>query len=126
MSMPFQYTLANLLARNDRAIAVLFLDETGETVDFACSEQTPFQMKLAGAYVGIYLRQLIEVFGQGDFGRAELLHIEKDDIQLHAAPLPDGYYLVLVQKQPALVARARQSLLDARDEIAREIFEGSG
>ncbi len=121
--MPFQYTLANLLARNERAIAVLFLDETGETVDFACSEQTPFQMKLAGAYVGIYLRQLVETFGRGEFGRAELLHIEKEDLQLHAAPLPDGYYLVLVQKQPALVARARQTLLDARDEIAREIFD---
>lgn len=123
--MPFQYILANLLARNERAIAVLFLDETGETVDFACAEQTPFQMKLAGAYVGIYLRQLVEVFGDGDFGRPELLHIEKDDLQMHAAPLPDGYYLVLVQKQPAMVAQARQTLLDARNEIAREIFEES-
>ena len=43
-------------------------------------------------------------------------------MQLHAAPLPDGYYLVMVQQQPALVARARETLLKARTEIAREIF----
>ena len=120
--MPFQYALANLLASNDGAIAVLFLDETGETVDFACADHTPFQMKLAGAYVGIYLRQLNEVLRAGAFGAAEILHIEKGDVQLHAAPLPDGYYLVMVQQQPALVARARETLLKARTEIAREIF----
>ena len=120
--MPFQYTLANLLASNDGAIAVLFLDETGETVDFACADHTPFQMKLAGAYVGIYLRQLNEVLRAGALGAAEILHIEKEDVQLHAAPLPDGYYLVMVQQQPALVARARETLLKARTEIAREIF----
>ena len=121
--MPFQYTLANLLASNDGAIAVLFLDETGETVDFACADHTPFQMKLAGAYVGIYLRQLNEVLRGGALGAAEILHIEKGDVQLHAAPLPDGYYLVMVQQQPALVARARETLLKARTEIAREIFD---
>ena len=121
--MPFQYTLANLLANNERAVAVLFLDETGETVDYACADQTPFQMKLAGAYVGIYLRQMVETFDSSEFGQAEILHIEKGDLLLYAAPLPDGYYLVLIQKHPALVARARETLLVARDEISREIFE---
>ncbi len=120
--MPFQYTLANLLAGNEGAIAALFLDETGETVDFACADHTPFQMKLAGAYVGIYLRQLAGFLASAELGDAEILHIEKDDLQLHATPLPDGYYLVLVQHQPALVARARETLLKARTEIAREIF----
>ena len=38
--MPFQYTLANLLAENEGALGVLFLDETGETVDLACAEYT--------------------------------------------------------------------------------------
>jgi hypothetical protein len=120
--MPFHYTLANLLAGNDGAIAVLFLDETGETVDFACAERTPFQMKLAAAYVGIYLRRLNGVLESAALGDAEILQIEKDDLQVHAAPLPDGYYLVLIQSQPALVARARETLLKARSEIAREIF----
>ncbi len=120
--MPFQYTLANLLAHNEGAIAVLFLDETGETVDLTNTEFQPFQMKIAGAYVGIYLRQLAGILSRADLGTTEVLHIEKSDIHLYATPLPDGYYLVLVQRRPALVARARSTLLTARDEIAREIF----
>lgn len=120
--MPFQYTLANLLAHNDGAIAVLFLDETGETVDLTNTEFQPFQMKIAGAYVGIYLRQLASMLSQADLGTTEVLHIEKSDMHLYATPLPEGYYLVLIQRRPALVAQARISLLAARDEIAREIF----
>ena len=120
--MPFQYTLANLLARNDGAMAVLFLDETGETVDLTCTEIHPFQMKITGAYVGIYLRQLAILLSSGDLGETEILHIEKHDIHLYATPLPEGYYLVLIQRRPALVARARETLLRARDEIASDIF----
>ena len=120
--MPFQYTLANLLADNEGALAVLFLDETGETVDLACAEFTHYQMKVVGAYVGIYLRQMEAVLRSALLGDTEFLHIEKDEIHLFATPLPDGYYLVLVQRRPALVARARQTLLAARDEITREIF----
>ncbi len=121
--MPFQYTLANLLAHNDGAIAVLFMDETGETVDLTCAEIQPFQMKIAGAYVGIYLRQLAVLLSSAELGETELLHIEKPDVHLYATPLPEGYYLVLIQRRPALVARARQTLLNARAENARANFE---
>ncbi|MCG8459733.1 MAG: hypothetical protein MI919_25920 [Holophagales bacterium] len=120
--MPFQYTLANLLADNEGALAVLFLDETGETVDLACSEYTPYEMKIVGAYLGIYLRQLTALLEDTRFGTTEVLHIEKDEVHFLATPLPDGYYLVLVQRRPALLVRSRSTLLRARDEIRREIF----
>lgn len=120
--MPFQYILANLLAYNDGAIAVIFLDETGETVDLACAESTPYQMKITGAYLGIYLRQMEACLDGAGVGPPKILHIEKDDQHFYAASLPDGYYLVLVQKSPGLVGRARATLLDACDELTREIF----
>lgn len=120
--MTFQFTLANLLAKNEGALAVLFLDETGEAVDVAVSEFTPYQMKIVGAYVGIYIRQLSSVFETAGLGDTQFLHIEKDDLNLYATSLPDGYYLVLVQRRPALVATARKTLAEARDEITRSIF----
>jgi len=120
--MVFQYILANLLAKNEGALAVLFVDEVGETVDLACSEFTPYDMKVLGAYVGIYQRQLGELLSGSPFGEFEMLHIEKDSIHLYATTLPDGYSLVLVQRRPGLVARARETLRAARSEIAREIF----
>lgn len=120
--MPFQYTLANLLANNERAVAALFLDETGETVDLACAEHTPYDMKITGAYLGIYLRQLEIIEGETQWGATEFLHIEKDDLHLYATPLEDGYYLALVQRSPGLVGKARATLMVARDELKREVF----
>lgn len=120
--MPFQYTLANLLAHNEGALAVVFLDETGETVDLACADKVPFHMKLTGAYMGIYLRQVNAVLADNHLGESEILQIDLDNLYLYATSLPDGYYLVLVQSRPGLVAQARRTLLQARDEIARAIF----
>ena len=37
-------------------------------------------------------------------------------------PLPDGYYLVLVQRRPALVARARATMTAAAEQLTRELF----
>lgn len=120
--MSFEYTLANLLANNDGAIAVIFVDETGETVDLAVSDFTHYDMKIMGAYMGIYLRQMQDLAEKLEAGVPEVLHIEKDKIHLFTAPLPDGYHLVLVQRRPANVGISRRTLLQARDEIAREIF----
>ncbi len=121
--MPFQYTLANLLAQNDGAIAVLFLDDTGETVDLACADFTPYDMKILGAYIGICVRQLSAMLDSTRLGTFRMLHIEKDAVHLFATALPDGYFLVLVQRRPALVAKARESLKRARAELTRAIFD---
>lgn len=121
--MPFQYILANLLAANDGAAGVLFLDDSGETVDLACSEHaTPYDLRVMGAYLGIYLRQIENVAEAGRLGVPRMIHIERGGLHVYAAPLPDGYHVALVQRPPALVARARQSLHQAADQLRREFF----
>ncbi|HBL26911.1 MAG TPA: hypothetical protein DD490_08765 [Acidobacteria bacterium] len=119
----FQYVLANLLANNDNALGALFLDDNGETVDLACAGYTPYQMRVVGAYFGIYLRQLERVLVNTEIGgQPRLIHIEKKAIHIYAMPLSDGYYLVLVQRHPALVARARETMADAAAQLTRELF----
>ena len=120
--MVFQFILANLLANNDRAVGVLFLDGTGETVDLACSEFTPYEMRIVGAYLGIYLRRLEKVLKSNELGVPRMIHIEKQSIHIYAMPLPDGYYLGLVQRHPALVARARQTMEKAVEQLKTELF----
>ncbi len=120
--MPFQYVLANLLADHPDAVGVLFLDDTGETVDFACAEQSPYEMQLLGAYLGIYLRMVGRIAADADLGRIRWIHVERKNRHLHVTVLPDGYYLVLVQKQPARVATARESLRRAALQLTREVF----
>ncbi|HJX27167.1 MAG TPA: hypothetical protein VJ885_04590 [Thermoanaerobaculia bacterium] len=118
----FQYVLANLLANNNDALGALFLDDNGETVDLACAGYTPYQMRVVGAYVGIYLRQFERVLVSNNLGATQLIHIEKRDIHIYTMPLPDGYYLVLVQKHPAVVARARATMLEVAGQLTRELF----
>jgi hypothetical protein len=120
--MPCHYILADLIARNQRAVGALFLDDSGETVELACAEFTPFQMRIVGAYLGIYLRQLGRFLGTADLGDPRCVHIEKAGLHIHALPLPEGFYLVLVQRRPALVARARETLAAAGEQLRREFF----
>lgn len=123
--MPFHYILANLMAQNERALGVLFLDDSGETVDLVCSNVSPEEMRILGAYLKIYLRDLEGLLSGARLGQPQLLHIEKPRMHIHALPLPEGYYLALVQRPPVLVAPARLSLLQAGDLLRQEIFGGT-
>jgi hypothetical protein len=118
----YQYVLANLLARNDEALGVLFLDDNGETIDLACPAYDPAEMRVIGAYLGIYLRGLQRFLRANELGEVRLIHVEKERAHIYIVPLPDGYHLALVQRHPALVARARESLYEAVDQLSRELF----
>jgi hypothetical protein len=120
--MPFEYILAQLVADNDRAVGAMFLDDRGEAIDFACAESSPYEMKVAGAYLGIYLRNLGRFLTASEMGTPQVLHIERDGIHIHVTTLPDGYCLALMQRPPALVARARQTLAAAAEQLSRELF----
>ena len=119
--MPFHYILANLLAQTGAA-GVLFLDNTGETVDVTCSDFTPYEMRVLGAYLGIYLRQVASFVESQGLGEARLVHIEKDRLHVFALPLPEGYYLVLVQRRPAMVGRAKVLLDLAAEQLVHALF----
>lgn len=118
----FHFVLANLLANNKDALGALFLDGTGETVDLACADFSPYEMKVIGAYLGIYMRQFERLLEGHELGGLRLLHIQKRNVHIYVVPLPDGYCLALVQRHPALVAQARHSLGQAVEELKRELF----
>jgi|CXWL01.1.fsa_nt_gi hypothetical protein len=120
--MPFHYILANLLAKND-AVGVLFVDGSGEAVDLACADFTPYQMKVVGAYMGICLHQMQRLLGSGDWGSPQIIHVEREELHFYGVTLPEDYYLVLVQHRPGLVARSRASLLDAAEQLRRTLFD---
>lgn len=119
----FEFILANLLANNDHALGALFLDGSGETVDLACGTGfSHYEMRVIGAYLGIYLRQLERVLANNDLGEPRMIHIEKKALHVYVVTLPEGYHLALVQSHPAMVARARETLNAAVDQLRRELF----
>ncbi len=120
--MPFRYVLANLLANNENAVGALFLDPSGETIDLSCTEISPYQLRILGAYLGIHLRQMERIVSSNWLGEFSVLQFEQDDFLIHAVPLPDGYYLVLVQRPPVRAAMARRELENAARLLAGEAF----
>ncbi|MEM7050009.1 MAG: hypothetical protein AAF604_10130 [Acidobacteriota bacterium] len=120
--MPFEFTLANLLADTDRTVGVLFLDDSGETVDLACADYSPYDMKVVAAYLGIYLRQVRSTVDSAAAGELASIHISRFGLETLVQLLPDGYALALVQRPPVVLAQARRALERAADEIRREVF----
>ncbi len=122
--MPFQYVLANLLASSEGAIGALLIDEGGETVDLASSDLSPFDIRLIGAYLGIYLRNASKILRETELGQLRILHIERERLHLQLTTLPDGYFLVLVQRRPAPVGLARRHLRRAAEQLTAEVWQG--
>jgi len=120
--MPFQYVLGNLLAEQPDALGVIFLDDAGETIDLASVEYAPFDLKVIGAYLGIYLRQLGELTQESELGLPRFVHIELERAHLYVMTLPDDYYLAMVQRTPAMHASSRRALERAADQLRREVF----
>ncbi|MES1241786.1 MAG: hypothetical protein ABUT39_09230 [Acidobacteriota bacterium] len=118
----FETTLNHLLDSNKDALGVLFLDGTGETVHLACRDASPDDMKIVGAYLGIYLRRFEKLLAGNGLGELQVVHIEKNGLHIYMAPMPDEYCVALVQKHPAMVAQARASLGVAVEQLKHELF----
>ena len=103
-------------------MAVIFLDDAGETIDLASVEYAPFDLQIIGAYLGIYLRQIGQVTQQTSLGSPRFVHFELEKAHLYLMTLPDGYYLAMVQRTPTLLGTARRSLSRAAEQLRREVF----
>lgn len=120
--MPFHYVLADLLARVPAALGVVFLDDSGETVDLATTAYSPEELKVFGAYFGITLRQTHALFEAGRLGQPDMIHVRQGEVNVHAVALPDDYALVLLQASPGSTALARRHLRSAVADLEREVF----
>lgn len=120
--MPFHYVLADLLAQVPGAVAVLFLDDSGETIDVATTDHSPEDLKIFGAYVGIGLRQARALLENTVLGEPAMVHLRHGRAHVHTVCLPDGYFLVLLQSSPASAGLARRRMRIAVADLVRELF----
>jgi hypothetical protein len=120
--MSFIGVLNRLLEEASGAVGALFLDESGEVVDMVSRDLPDDEIRILGAYLGIYMRQLAATVAGAKLGRLRSVHLEKASLQMLVLPLPDGYSVVLVQRRPSPVARAKLSLQAAGEELRRQAF----
>lgn len=119
--MPFNYLLTNLLVDVPEAVGAIFLDDEGETVEFVTRHGEPFDLKVEGAYQGIFTRQLGSTALTAGIGDLEFFVVEGDELATLTHVLPDGYYVVLVARRPVVQARAQHHFRRTAKLLAREL-----
>ena len=95
----FQEILQELVMSTPGAIGALFLDWEGESVEMLGAR--PFDaddhdLKILGAYQGIFLTQLREICQRLDAGTPHRFKVEFASTKVLSCDLSEGYYLVLV------------------------------
>lgn len=119
--MPFQYLLTNLVVDAPGAQGAVFVDPEGEAVDFVARRTTPYELKLEGAYHGIFLRragQLARLVGAGDLAQVT---ISGHKMQAMGMVLRGGYYLVLVLEPGSPTSVATAAMRRAAEALNQEI-----
>ncbi len=118
--MVFRPILRELVTAVDGALAALFIDHHGEAVD-AVGVLPEYELKVIGAYQGIFLSQLEAICAATAHGRADRLKLEWKDSTILNSLVDDEYYLILVLRSGANEGIAWNHLARARELVRREM-----
>ncbi len=119
--MPFQYLLTNLLVDVPGAQGAIFMDPEGESVEYVTRHATPYELKLEGAYHGIFLRRAAQLARLAEAGEVERLAIAGRQLKVMSRMLRGGYYLVLVMDPEAPASVAGAAMVRTGEALNREI-----
>lgn len=93
----FRLILEELVVTTHGALAAIFLDWEGETVELACDRDlSDHDLRILGAYQGIFLTRLREMCTQVGAGDPRRFKIEFSDLSVMSYDVKDGYYIVLL------------------------------
>lgn len=119
--MPFHYLLTNLLVDIPGARGAIFMDPEGEAIEHVSRDGGLFELKLEGAYHGIFLRRAAQLANLVGAGELERLVLSGAGLQVVTTALKDGYYLVVVLDAGAPLARLRGPILRTAAALNEEI-----
>ena len=120
----FQQILLDLLQSIDGSLGALFLDWEGECVEVIT--ERPFDaddhdLRVIGAYQGIFRTQLYMLCESLDAGRPQRLKMEFETTKVLTCDLRDGYYVVLVLEASTNEGLAWRHLEACRHRLLAEI-----
>lgn len=106
------------------AIGALFLDSEGEAVDLVSErplDADDHDMKVVGAYQGIFLTRLRELCARTAIGDPHRFKVEFGDTKTLSCDLKDGYYIVLIMDAHASEGLAWHRLAVCRERLLQEM-----
>jgi predicted regulator of Ras-like GTPase activity (Roadblock/LC7/MglB family) len=118
----FRLILHELLARTHGALAALFLDYEGETVELVCEHDlNDHDLRILGAYQGIFLDRLRTMCGQVGAGEPKRFKVQFENTAVLIYDIKDGYYVVLLVDQTFNEGFAWRRLEQCREKLIAEM-----
>lgn len=122
--MTFRDILRDLLNSTSGSIGAMFLDQQGESVEV--TTERPFDtddhdLKVIGAYQGIFLAQLHRICNSLEAGHPRRFKLQFLLTSILSCDLRDGYYLVLIVEAGTNEGLAWHKLDACRDRLLAEM-----
>lgn len=118
----FRLILHELLATTRGALAALFLDYEGETVELVCDRDlSDHNLRITGAYQGIFLTQLRDMCAKAGAGDPQRFKLDFADLTVMSYDIRDGYYVVLLLDGTSNEGVAWRGLEKCRERLLDEM-----
>ncbi|MGN6186579.1 MAG: hypothetical protein ACTHQM_23325 [Thermoanaerobaculia bacterium] len=118
----FRLILDELLVKTHGALAALFLDFEGETVELVCDRDlSDHELRILGAYQGIFLDRLRTMCSQVGAGQPRRFKIEFPEVSVLSYDVKDGYYVVLLVDASFIEGIAWRRLERCRERLLEEM-----
>lgn len=118
----FRLILHEMLATTHGALAALFLDYEGETVELVCEHDlNDHDLRILGAYQGIFLTRLRTLCSHAGAGDPQRFKIEFPAVSVLSFDVKDGYYVVLLIDSSANEGLAWRKLEKCREKLLVEM-----
>ncbi len=118
----FRLILNELLATTGGAVAAVFLDYEGETVELVCDHDlSDHDLRVIGAHQGIFLTRLRAICTDLEAGALDRMKVEFSDLTVLSCELRDGYFFVLLLKPGAGEAIAWRRMERCREKLLAEM-----
>lgn len=118
----FRLILHELIATTTGALAALFLDYEGETVELVCEHDlNDHDLRILGAYQGIFLTQLRALCSQIEAGEPLRFKVQFAETSVLIRDIRDGYFVVLLADSTVSEGFAWRRLETCRAKLLAEM-----
>ncbi|HVT43290.1 MAG TPA: hypothetical protein VMT00_02765 [Thermoanaerobaculia bacterium] len=119
--MPFRRILEEMVRGVEGSIAALFLDYEGEAIEIVCSGGVSEEIRIVGAYQGIFLEHLRRISRSFSWGQPERFKIDLTASRIFSSVVNEDYYVVLIAVPSSNEGNAWHRIGRCRDALLREI-----
>ena len=119
--MPFQHELDAIVRDVRGAVGAILVDFEGEAVITSRNGISAYDLKVVGAYGGIFFENLRKVATETRAGTPSMYSIDGSGCRILCSPLKDGYHLVLVGSENIHLAIAAERLRACAARLIHEL-----